>query len=83
MDLDLKRLRQVVAIAEERNFAEAARKRIEELTADVEVGKIYDGTVLKLLDFEPAEIRYLLEHKRTFVLKAELKTNPKFFYFYG
>jgi polyribonucleotide nucleotidyltransferase len=30
---------------------EAARKRIEELTADVEVGKIYDGTVLKLLDF--------------------------------
>jgi polyribonucleotide nucleotidyltransferase len=30
---------------------EAARKRIEELTADVEVGRIYDGTVLKLLDF--------------------------------
>ena len=29
------------------------------------------------------EIRYLLEHKRTFVLKAELHTNPKFFYFYG
>jgi polyribonucleotide nucleotidyltransferase len=30
---------------------EAARKRIEEITAEVEVGKIYDGTVLKLLDF--------------------------------
>ena len=30
---------------------EIARKRIEELTADVEVGRIYDGTVLKLLDF--------------------------------
>ena len=30
---------------------EAARRRIEELTADVEVGKVYDGTVLKLLDF--------------------------------
>ena len=30
---------------------EAARKRIEELTADVEVGRIYEGTVLKLLDF--------------------------------
>ena len=30
---------------------EAAKRRIEELTADVEVGKIYDGTVLKLLDF--------------------------------
>lgn len=30
---------------------EKARQRIEELTADVEVGKVYDGTVLKLLDF--------------------------------
>lgn len=30
---------------------EQARKRIEDITADVEVGKIYDGTVLKLLDF--------------------------------
>lgn len=30
---------------------EAARRRIEEITADVEVGRIYDGTVLKLLDF--------------------------------
>ena len=30
---------------------ELARKRIEAITADVEVGKIYDGTVLKLLDF--------------------------------
>jgi polyribonucleotide nucleotidyltransferase len=30
---------------------EAARKRIEEITAEVEVGRIYDGVVLKLLDF--------------------------------
>ncbi len=30
---------------------EMAKKRIEELTADVEVGRIYEGTVLKLLDF--------------------------------
>jgi len=30
---------------------ENARKRIEDLTADVEVGRIYEGTVLKLLDF--------------------------------
>jgi polyribonucleotide nucleotidyltransferase len=30
---------------------EAARRRIEEITAEVEVGRIYDGTVLKLLDF--------------------------------
>jgi len=30
---------------------ELAKKRIEEITAEVEVGRIYDGTVLKLLDF--------------------------------
>ncbi len=30
---------------------ENARKRIEDLTADVEVGRVYVGTVLKLLDF--------------------------------
>ncbi len=30
---------------------EAARKKILELTADVEVGRIYEGTVLRLLDF--------------------------------
>ncbi len=31
--------------------ANAAKSRIEAITADVEVGKAYDGTVLKLLDF--------------------------------
>ncbi|HTL25467.1 MAG TPA: polyribonucleotide nucleotidyltransferase, partial [Burkholderiales bacterium] len=30
---------------------EAARKRILDITADVEVGKIYEGPVLRLLDF--------------------------------
>ena len=30
---------------------EKAKKRIEEITAEVEVGKVYEGTVLKLLDF--------------------------------
>ena len=28
-----------------------AKKRIEDITADVEVGRVYQGTVLKLLDF--------------------------------
>jgi len=28
-----------------------AQRRIQELTADVEVGKVYEGTVLRLLDF--------------------------------
>jgi polyribonucleotide nucleotidyltransferase len=30
---------------------EAAKKKIEEITAEVEVGRVYDGTVLRLLDF--------------------------------
>ena len=31
--------------------AQVARKRIEDITAEVEVGRIYEGTVLRLLDF--------------------------------
>ncbi len=30
---------------------EAAKKRIEDITAEVEVGRVYGGTVLKILDF--------------------------------
>jgi molybdopterin-containing oxidoreductase family iron-sulfur binding subunit len=30
-----------------------------------------------------SEIRYVMDRKRTFVLKAELETHPKFFYFWG
>lgn len=30
---------------------EVAKKRIHDITAEVEVGKVYEGTVLKLLDF--------------------------------
>jgi polyribonucleotide nucleotidyltransferase len=30
---------------------EAAKKKIQDLTADVEVGKVYEGPVLRLLDF--------------------------------
>jgi polyribonucleotide nucleotidyltransferase len=30
---------------------EAAKKRIQDLTADVEVGKVYEGPVLRILDF--------------------------------
>ncbi|HYU78825.1 MAG TPA: 4Fe-4S dicluster domain-containing protein [Vicinamibacterales bacterium] len=35
-----------------------------------------------LLDPE-SEIRYIIEHKRVLILKEELNTMPKFFYFYG
>ena len=30
-----------------------------------------------------SEVRYVIEHKRVFVLKGDLNTQPKFFYFYG
>jgi Fe-S-cluster-containing dehydrogenase component len=30
-----------------------------------------------------SELRYVLEHKRVFVLKNELNTRPRFYYFYG
>ncbi len=31
--------------------AEAAKTRIEQITAEAEVGKVYDGTVIKIMDF--------------------------------
>jgi polyribonucleotide nucleotidyltransferase len=31
--------------------AQVAKKRIEDITAELEVGKVYEGTVLRLLDF--------------------------------
>ena len=30
-----------------------------------------------------SEIRYIIEHKRVLVLKEELNTVPRFFYFYA
>jgi polyribonucleotide nucleotidyltransferase len=35
----------------DKTAGEEARRRIEEITADVEVGKIYEGKVVKLMDF--------------------------------
>ncbi len=35
----------------DKSAGEAARKRIEDITADVEVGRIYEGKVVKLMDF--------------------------------
>lgn len=42
----------VVTIASvDASAGQEAKRRIEELTASVELGKVYDGTVLKILDF--------------------------------
>ncbi|MCG8435204.1 MAG: polyribonucleotide nucleotidyltransferase [Gammaproteobacteria bacterium] len=35
----------------DRNAGESARARIEEITAEVEVGKVYEGKVARLMDF--------------------------------
>ncbi|WP_434777541.1 polyribonucleotide nucleotidyltransferase [Neisseria sp. Ec49-e6-T10] len=40
----------VVIAATTQEGADEARRRIEEITAEVEVGKVYDGTVIKILD---------------------------------
>jgi molybdopterin-containing oxidoreductase family iron-sulfur binding subunit len=58
------------------------RSRNGRYPACVEVCPVGARKFGNLLD-PNSEIRYLLEHKRTFALKAELATNPKFFYFYG
>ena len=41
----------IVIASVDENQAKEAQRRIVELTADVEVGQIYDGSVLRLLDF--------------------------------
>jgi len=41
----------VIIASVDQDRGREAQRRILELTADVEVGKIYDGTVLRLLDF--------------------------------
>jgi polyribonucleotide nucleotidyltransferase len=42
----------IVKIASvDRAAGEEARRRIEQLTADVEVGQVYEGKVVKLMDF--------------------------------
>ncbi|MBI2569432.1 MAG: 4Fe-4S dicluster domain-containing protein [Candidatus Schekmanbacteria bacterium] len=58
------------------------RKEQGRYPACVEICPVGARKFGNLLDPE-SEIRYLLDHKRVFVLKAELKTEPKFFYFYA
>lgn len=58
------------------------RTRESRYPACVEVCPVGARKFGNLLDPE-SEIRRLLKHKRTFVLKAEIGTRPKFFYFYS
>ena len=58
------------------------RTREGRYPACVEVCPVGARKFGNLLDPE-SEIRYILENKRVLVLKEELNTMPKFFYFYG
>jgi molybdopterin-containing oxidoreductase family iron-sulfur binding subunit len=58
------------------------RTRAGRYPACVEVCPVGARKFGNLLDPD-SEIRYIMEHKRVLVLKAELNTVPKFFYFYA
>ena len=51
-------------------------------TACVEVCPVGARKFGNLLD-ESSEMRYLLREKRVFVLKEDLNTRPRFYYFYA
>jgi Fe-S-cluster-containing dehydrogenase component len=58
------------------------RVRAGRYPACVEVCPVGARKFGNLLDPD-SEIRYIIDHKRVMVLKEELNTMPKFFYFYG
>jgi len=58
------------------------RTRAGRYPACVEVCPVGARKFGNLLD-KDSEIRYIIEHKRVLVLKEELNTLPKFFYFYA
>jgi polyribonucleotide nucleotidyltransferase len=49
--IDIKEDGNITIAATDAEAAKRAQKRIEDLTAEVEMGKVYEGTVLKLLEF--------------------------------
>ena len=58
------------------------RVRLGRYPACVEICPVGARKFGNILD-PASEIRYLMEKKRVFVLKEELNTAPKFYYFYG
>ena len=58
------------------------RARVGRYPACVEICPVGARKFGNLLD-KDSEIRYIIEHKRVLVLKEELNTVPRFFYFYA
>jgi len=58
------------------------RTRVGRYPACVEICPVGARKFGNLLDPE-SEVRYIIENKRVFILKEELNTKPKFFYYYG
>jgi len=55
--------------------ADAARKRIEDITVEVEVGKVYEGTVVKILDNNVGAIVSILPGKDGLVHISQISTD--------
>jgi polyribonucleotide nucleotidyltransferase len=51
VDIDIAEDGTIKIFATNQEAADAAQERIEELVADVEIGKVYEGTVMKIVDF--------------------------------
>ena len=58
------------------------RARVGRYPACVEICPVGARKFGNLLDPD-SEIRYILENKRVLILKQELNTQPKFYYFFG
>ncbi len=58
------------------------RTREGKYPACVEICPVGSRKFGNMLD-PTSEIRYVLDNKKVFVLKAELNTRPRFYYFYG
>jgi Fe-S-cluster-containing dehydrogenase component len=58
------------------------RTRVGRYTACVEICPVGARKFGNLLDPQ-SEIRYVMENKRVFVFKEELRTEPRFYYFYA
>ena len=54
---------------------DAAKKRIEEITAEVEVGKVYEGTVVKILDNNVGAIVSVMPGKDGWYTSAKSPTS--------
>jgi len=76
----VKKIQQIVSRALEQKVRDESASKREKFEKRGQI--LPRERVARLLDPD-SEIRYIIEHKRVMVLKEELNTVPKFFYFYA